>query len=173
MRGVLPEAYLPLSRKDYCCSRLGFLDAVGRVRFGVTLDAARAELESVAADLGRQYGPTNAGRSAVLTPLHQAMTGRSREPLWLLLTATGLLFLIGLANVAGLILARTIGRAHEIAVRIALGAGTRRLARLCFTEAAVWSAAGAAGGWVAANVVLRVVPRFVPEAALAGPLRLD
>lgn len=169
----LADAFIPLSRRDYCCSRLGQQQAVARLRLGAGVPAARAELEAVAAAMAREYAATNAGRSAGLEPLQQTLTGSRREPLWLLTAAAALLFAIAVANVSGLILARCLGRAHETAVRIAVGAGGGRLARQFFTEAAVWSAAGAAGGWAAAGLVLRLVPKFVPGAGLAPPLHLD
>jgi len=174
MGSVLPDAFIPLSRKDYCCRRtVTTLDAVARLQPGVAAATARAEIETVASQLAREFPATNGSRSAGLEPLQAAMKGSRRQPLWLLVAAAALLLAIAMANVTGLILARSLRRAPETAVRIALGAGTGRLARLYFTEAAVWSVAGAACGWVAASLILEAVPQFVPGANLAGPLRLD
>jgi putative ABC transport system permease protein len=174
MGRVLPDAFIPLSRRDYCCRRsVTTLQAVARLQTGVTLAGARSELEAVAAELSRQFPASNGGRGAGMEALQDTMIGQRREPLWLLTAAAALLLAIALANVTGLVLARSLRRAPETAVRIALGAGAGHLARLYFTEAAVWSVAGAAGAWLAASLVLEIVPRFVPGAGQAKPLRLD
>src|SRR5579872_1918186 len=173
MGPAFADAFIPLSRRDYCCSRLGQQQAVARLGRGVALTAARAELEAVAAGMAREYAGANAGRTAGLEPLQRTFTGNRREPLWLLVAAAALLLGIAVANVSGLILARCLGRAHETAIRVALGAGGQRIARQFFIEAAVWSTAGAAVGWAAAGLVLKLVPKLVPGAALAGPLDLD
>ena len=170
---VLPDAFIPLSRKDYCCGRLGSLAAVARLRSGATQQSAAAELQAVAVALAREYAATNAGRSAEMEPLQNVMTGARREPLGLLVAAAALLLGIALANVSGLLLARSLARAPETAVRIVLGAGIGRLARMYFLEAAVWSATGAACGWLAAGLVLRIVPKLVLNAGQYDALRLN
>jgi putative ABC transport system permease protein len=157
-----PQAFIPLSRKDYCCGRLGSQTAVARLMPGVNLERARAELESIAAALAREYPASNGRRSAGLRPLHQTMTGARREPLILLVGAASLLLLIACANVAGLLLARALARSHEFAIRASLGAGTTRLARHFFLESVVLATAGAVSGLLAADLVLRIVPRFIP-----------
>src|SRR5207245_2635296 len=81
MDAVRPDAFIPLSRKDYCCGRLGSQSAVARLRPGVSLDRARAELEAVAAALAREYPATNGRRGAGMRSLHESMTGGRREPL--------------------------------------------------------------------------------------------
>ena len=162
MGAVHPDAFLPLSRRDYCCGRLGSQAAIARIRPGVTLDRARAELEAMAADLAMEYPATNGGRTAGLRPLRQTLTGARREPLLLLTAASGMLLLIACANVAGLLLARALGRRREFAIRAALGAGRWRIARQFFAEAVLLAAAGAIGGLGAAKLVLRLVPQFVP-----------
>ena len=162
MGGALPEAYLPLSRRDYCCARLGSQAAVARVKPGVSLDRARAELESVAA--------TNDGRSAGLRPLQETLTGARRAPLLLLTGAAALLLTIACANVAGILLARALRRKREFEIRLWLGAGIGRLLRPFFFEAAILAACGAALGLFAAQLILALVPRFIP--ATEAP-RLD
>src|SRR3954470_3137895 len=137
MGATRPDAFIPLSRKDYCCGRLGSQSSVARLKPGVSLDSARAELESIAAALAREYPASNAYRSAGLRPLHDSMTGARREPLWILIGAAFLLLMITCANVAGLLLMRALGRSHEFAIRASLGAGVARLARQFFLEATV------------------------------------
>ncbi len=173
MDRVAPDAFLPLSRKDYCCGRLGSQAAIARLKAGTSLSRARAELESVAAGVAAEDPETNRGRTAGLEPLENVMTGSRREPLFLLVAAASLLLLIACANVAGLVLARCLGRSHEMAIRASLGAGMGQIARQFFAEAAVLSVAGAACGLAAADVVLRIVPQFVPGAGQTEPLRLD
>jgi predicted permease len=162
MSSVLPDAFLPLSRKDYCCARLGVQEAVARIRPGVSLDRARAELQSIAATLAIEYPAINGGRSAGLRALHETMTGMRREPLWILVGATVLLLAIAIANVAGLMLARAFARRREFFIRAALGAGPWRVARQFFVESSIVAAAGAALGLLAAHLELRLVSQFIP-----------
>ncbi|MBZ5618340.1 MAG: ADOP family duplicated permease [Acidobacteriia bacterium] len=173
MDRVVPDAFIPLSHRDYCCGRLGSQNAIARMKAGTSLVLARAQLEAAAAGLAAEYPQTNRGRTAGLQPLDEAMTGSRREPLFLLLAVAFLLLTIACANVAGLALARCLGRSHEMAIRASLGAGLGRIARQFFAEAAVLSIAGAGCGLVAAKLVLRVVPEIVPGAGQAEPLRLD
>ncbi|HXB68497.1 MAG TPA: ADOP family duplicated permease [Candidatus Acidoferrales bacterium] len=169
----LPDAFIPLSRRDYGGGRSGSLGGAARLKPGVSLAAARAELESVAGALAREYPATNGGRSAGLKPLAEQMTGARRQPLYWLLSAAALLLLIACANVAGLILARCFARSHETAIRAALGAGAGRLARQFLMEGAVLGGGGAACGLLAAGGVLRAIPAFIPGAGKAAPLQLD
>jgi len=169
----LPDAFIPLSRRDYGGGRSGSLGGAARLKPGVSLAAARAELESVAASLAREYPATNGGRSAGLQPLAEQLTGMRRQPLYLLLGAAALLLFIACANIAGLILARCFARSHEIAIRAALGAGTGRLAGQYLLEAAVLGICGAACGLLTARGLLRAIPAFIPGAGKAEPLALD
>ena len=173
MDRVVPDAFIPLSHKDYCCARLGSQSAVARIRPGVTLPVAQAELEAAAAGLAAEFPATNRGRSAGLQPLAEAITGNRREPLLLLLSAAVLLLAIACANVSGLLLAKCLARAHETAIRASLGASTARIARQFLAEGAALSMGGAAAGLATAELVLRVVPEFVPGAGQTEPLRLD
>src|SRR5580692_5333289 len=172
MGAVLPDAFIPLSRRDYCCARLGSLGAAARLKRGVSVESARAELESLAAGVAAEHPDTNRGRSAGLDPLAEQMTGARREPLLLLLGAASLLLLIACANVSGLMLARWLARAHEVAIRASLGAGWRQIAGPFFAEAAVLSVVGTGCGLFAAGLVLRAIPRFIPGPA-PEPLHLN
>ena len=168
-----PDAFIPLGRRDYGGGRSGALGGAARLKSGVRLEAARAELESIAAVLGREYPATNGGRSAGLKPLAEQMTGARRQPLYLLLAAAALLLLIACANVAGLILARCLARSHEIAIRAALGAGAGRLGRQFLLETAVLGLGGSLFGLLAAGGLLRAIPAFLPEAGAGAALKLD
>ena len=173
MDRVLPDAFIPLSHRDYCCARLGSQSGIARVRSGVGLERARSELEAAAASLASEYPATNAGRTAGFRPLDAVVTGNRREPL-LMLAAVALLMLgIACANVTGLLLARLVARSQELSIRVSLGAGLAQLARQFLAEAAVLSGAAAMAGLGAARGVLWMVPQFVPGGGLAAPLRLD
>jgi putative ABC transport system permease protein len=151
MGAALPDAYLPLSRRDYCCGRLGSQAAIARIKAGVSMDRATSELEAIAAGLAREHPASNGGRTAGIRPLHAALTGGRREPLLLLGGAAALLLAIACANVAGLLLARALRRRREFEIRLWLGAGLSRVLRPFFLEAAILAACGAAVGLAAAR----------------------
>ncbi len=173
MGQVRPDAFIPLSRRDYCCGRLGQQEAIARLAPGVTLERALSEMKATAVVLAREYPLTNAGRSAGLEPLDLHVKSERREPLLLLAGASLLLLAIACANVAGLVLARAVARSQEAAVRISLGATFRRLLSEYLVESALLSSAGALCGLAAASLVLRLAALLVPGASTAPPLRLD
>jgi putative ABC transport system permease protein len=170
---VLPDAFIPLSRRDYCCGRLGQQESIARLAPGVTLDRARSELKATAAGLAREYPLTNAGRSAGMEPLDAYLKSDRRDPLLLLVGASLLLLAIACANVAGLVLARAVARSQEAAVRISLGATFGRLLSQYLAESLFLTGAGALCGLAAASFVLRLAALLVPGASTAPPLRLD
>ena len=170
---VLPDSFTPLSRRDYCCARLGLQDAVARLAPGATLAAAQSQLEAAAAALARQFPGTNAHRSAGLRPMAESIAGPRREPLLLLSAAAAALLLIACANVAGLVMARGLGRTREMAIRASLGAGPAAWTAPFLIEAAALALAGGAAGLAVARMVLRIVPVFLPGAALPAALQLD
>lgn len=111
-----------------------YLSIIGRLRRGVTLDQARAQLEALAASQAEQYPRNHADWSAEIVPLHTNVVGNVGAMLYLLFGAAGLVLLVACVNVAGLFLARNVTRERELALRAAIGAGRLRLVRQLFTE---------------------------------------
>lgn len=139
------------------------LFGVGRLKDGVSIGTALANLKSVAHQLEQQYPGSNSGQGAAVAPLREVISGDIRPILLVLLSGAGLLLLIANINVAGLLLVRSESRKREIAVRTALGASSGRLISQFVTEAAVLIAAGTALGLVSAHWAMQLLARLIPE----------
>jgi putative ABC transport system permease protein len=134
---------------------------LGRLAPGTDVAAAQSELTRFAADLEATY-PENAGRGIFVEPVSTVVFGRVRPLLTILLAAVALVLLIACANVANLLLARGAARRQEVAVRLALGAGRRRLARQFLTETLLLSGIAAGLGLVIAWAGLRLLLHLAP-----------
>lgn len=148
------------------------MEAIARLKPGVTPQQANADLGAIAHALAAEYPNTNAHNGISARPEMDYLVGDTRTPLLILLGAVGLVLLIACANVANLLLARSSGRLREIAIRAALGATRMRIVRQLVTESLVLSLAGATLGvavasW-AVSGVLKLYPANLPRAQEIG-----
>jgi putative ABC transport system permease protein len=149
------------------------LFAVGRLKPGVTIDAANADLSAVAANLARELPATNAGRGVTLEPLRDAVFGVDlRATSMLFLGVVGFVLLLCCANVANLLLTRATVRQRELAIRSALGADRRRIVRQLLTESLVLAAAGGALGLMVGGAILEYAPALIPPELLPAGVTL-
>jgi predicted permease len=140
------------------------LELIGRLKPGVTLEQARAELNVIARNLATQYPDTNKWyTTAAIKPEVEHMVGDTRRGLQVLFGAVALVLLIACVNVAGLLLARSSRRTGEIALRGALGASRLEIVRQMLVESLLLSLLGGLAGVVLAQAILKGMIQFLPE----------
>ena len=180
--GVMPASFEPLisehfyQRADmwspvgydrslpYACRSCQHLKAIGRVSRSVTLEAARADMDRVQTTLRRQFPSEYAPGVMTIVPLQEELTGRVRPILRVLTGAVVCVLLIACANVANLLLARMARREHDLALRVALGAGRGRLIRQLLIESGLLAGLGGGLGILLAIVALPLLARLAPTA---------
>lgn len=151
-----------------------YFDIIGRLKPGVSLQQAQAEVEVIAHRLKQQYKDDEEADGAAIVSLRDVLVGNTRPAILILLAAVAVLFLITCANVANIVLARGAVRQKEIAIRGSLGAGRLRLLRQLLVENLVLSFAGAALGLLGARFALRSLQVLLPSGVLPpGGLHID
>src|SRR3954466_1761407 len=171
--GVMPPGFRFPSQSDVWVPMASFFkmnndrtwradQAIGRLKTGVTLQTAQAEMSLIAERLARQYPDTNKEIGAALVPLRDHAAGNVRFSLLLLLAACGGVLVIACANVGQLLLARATTRERELSVRAALGASRWRLARQALIESALLALIGSVAGSLLAIWLVDVVAASIP-----------
>jgi len=138
-----------------------YYQAVGKLKPDVGLAQAQVELRTIAGNLARQY-PENRVKTVSLIPLQELLTGNLKTTLWVLMSAVSVVWLIGCANIANLLLARATGRTREIALRTALGASRVRVAMQLLTESSLLAAVAGVGGLFFAYALIQGVVAWSP-----------
>ena len=150
----------------------GFV-VIGRMKPGVSLDAARGDLGAVAEGISREFPATHRDRSVTLEPMHDAIIGADlRRTSFLFIGVVGIVLLICCGNVANLLIARGTARTRELAVRAALGAGRRRILRQLMTESLVLSAIGGVLAVGVGAAILRVAPSLIPAGVVPSTVSI-
>ena len=146
-----------------------FLEVVARLKPGVSLEKANANLATIAKELEREHPDDNQKIGAVAVPLREELAGNMRAAILVLLGAVCFVLLIACANVANLLLARAAGRRRELAMRLTLGASRGRITRQMLTESVLLAVLAGACGLLLASFGTQLLARLIP----AGIAPLD
>ncbi|MEW6209428.1 MAG: ABC transporter permease [Acidobacteriota bacterium] len=153
-----------------------WLETIGRLKPGVSLDQANADLDTLSRHIAQEYPATNEGRQATVVPLWKSSFGAQKilKPMLMVLMAVvALVLLIACANVANLLLSRAVSRRKEIAIRLSMGATRWRLIRQLLTESSMLALTGGAGGALMAFWSRNLLMAFVPPTDMPVKLAID
>ena len=172
---AITDVWLPAKMSSWLSGQreARFLNGVGRLKRGVTIEQAARDLALVQQELGRQFPRTDAGWSAEVHSLKDARIESSRRGLILLFASVGALWLIAVANIAGLTLVHVRRRARELAVRAALGASRGRAIAMVWREGLIVGALGATLGVAMAIGLVRMIPSIFTAMPRMNELALD
>jgi len=168
------EIWMPLTMNLQNWQQRGghYLGGIGRLRDGVTIDTAQADLNTIAARADRENPASNSGWDTTLKSLRESGVGKVRPSIITLTAAVGFVLLIACVNLANLLLSRSAARRREIGIRNAMGAGRGRLIRQLLTESVLLSSLGAAAGLLLAKagtgLLVNLTPDILPRAAEIG-----
>jgi predicted permease len=165
------QLFVPMSfTPDQIAQDSNFNPVMARLKDGVTLAQAQAEMEGIAAQLQSEFPRTNANRGVSVELLHlNFLRDATRRNLWLLLAAVGFLLLIACVNVASLLLARGTARQREVALRAALGATRSRLFAQFLTESLILAVISGAFGVLLAGVIIDAIEAVMPPVGTMLP----
>ena len=168
------EFFAPLGDQAGVGRFIHMYDVVARLKPGITVERAQADMTTIARRLEQQYPDSNKGWGVVVTPIRQAFAVEVKTPVELVFATVAFVLLLACANVAGLLLARASGRAKEIAIRASLGAGRARIVRQMLSESVLLALMGGGLGLVFANWLMDVMRGAAPkDLALDATLRLN
>ncbi|MEJ2701237.1 MAG: ABC transporter permease [Sedimentisphaerales bacterium] len=173
MMGFIEEMvriYIPLQREALIRGNRGnhYLNAIGRIKPGVSVAQAQAQMSQVASQLAREYPNTNTNKGVILEPLHEILIDSVRTAFLVLYGAVTVLLLVACVNVSNLLVAKASARSREIAIRQALGAGRARVIRQLLTESVLLGICGGILGLVLAFWSLDMLQWIAPKIQQTG-----
>jgi putative ABC transport system permease protein len=160
--GVDPDVWTPIAEPIHLYRGRHYLSVVGRLKDGVTLAQAQAEMDALADAIAKELPQLNDRHGVNVQPLHGEIVFAVRRALLVLFGGVALVLLIGCCNVANLLMARAASRQQEMAVRIALGAGRLRIARQLLAEGSAFAVLGGTGGVLLASWLIAFARASAP-----------